>query len=108
MFNLGNNIRYFILPDSLPLDTLLVDDAPKAKPKRERTGSYSSFESMLKGLCLLLSFQVHLVWALEVVDEVVVEDVVEEVPVVAVVVVVRVVSVVVVVDVKLVEERMTD
>ncbi len=25
----GNNIRYFILPESLPLDTLLVDDAPK-------------------------------------------------------------------------------
>ena len=36
--SLGNNIRYFILPDSLPLDTLLVDDTPKAKPKRERTG----------------------------------------------------------------------
>lgn len=27
----GNNIRYVILPDSLPLDTLLVDDAPKPK-----------------------------------------------------------------------------
>ncbi|MXQ79716.1 hypothetical protein E5288_WYG007100 [Bos mutus] len=25
----GNNIRYFILPDSLPLDTLLVDVEPK-------------------------------------------------------------------------------
>jgi small nuclear ribonucleoprotein D1 len=25
----GNNIRYFILPDSLNLDTLLVDDTPK-------------------------------------------------------------------------------
>lgn len=24
----GNNLRYFILPDSLPLDTLLVDDIP--------------------------------------------------------------------------------
>lgn len=31
----GSNIRYFILPDSLPLDTLLVDDAPK--PKRKKT-----------------------------------------------------------------------
>ncbi|KGB80354.2 small nuclear ribonucleoprotein D1 [Cryptococcus deuterogattii R265] len=31
----GNNIRYFILPDSLPLDTLLVDDAPKPKKKKE-------------------------------------------------------------------------
>uniref|UniRef100_A0A7S0SSG0 Small nuclear ribonucleoprotein Sm D1 n=1 Tax=Chromulina nebulosa TaxID=96789 RepID=A0A7S0SSG0_9STRA len=25
----GNNIRYYILPDSLNLDSLLVDDAPK-------------------------------------------------------------------------------
>ena len=30
----GNNIRYMILPDSLPLDTLLVDDTPKAKAKK--------------------------------------------------------------------------
>lgn len=34
----GNTIRYFILPDSLPLDTLLIDDTPavktSAKPKR--------------------------------------------------------------------------
>jgi small nuclear ribonucleoprotein D1 len=30
----GNNIRYYILPDSLPLDTLLVDDTPKAKAKK--------------------------------------------------------------------------
>ena len=27
----GNNIRYYILPDSLPLDTLLIDDEPKKK-----------------------------------------------------------------------------
>ena len=32
----GNNIRYFILPDSLPLDTLLVDDAPKPKGGRKK------------------------------------------------------------------------
>lgn len=25
----GNNIRYYLLPESLPLDTLLVDDVPK-------------------------------------------------------------------------------
>lgn len=31
----GNNIRYFILPDSLPLDTLLVDDSPKARKRKE-------------------------------------------------------------------------
>ncbi|KAF0024828.1 hypothetical protein F2P81_023630 [Scophthalmus maximus] len=30
----GNNIRYFILPDSLPLDTLLVDIEPKIKSKK--------------------------------------------------------------------------
>lgn len=37
----GNNIRYFIMPDSLNLDTLLVDlDQPKIRPKRpERPGN---------------------------------------------------------------------
>ena len=30
----GNNIRYFILPDALPLETLLIDDTPKAKAKK--------------------------------------------------------------------------
>lgn len=33
----GNNIRYFILPDALPLETLLVDDTPKAKAKKRDT-----------------------------------------------------------------------
>jgi len=32
----GNMIRYFILPDSLPLDTLLIDDAPKPKNKARK------------------------------------------------------------------------
>jgi small nuclear ribonucleoprotein D1 len=41
----GNNLRYFILPDSLPLDTLLVDDSPKAKA-RKREGKT---EVMLSG-----------------------------------------------------------
>lgn len=31
----GNTIRYYILPDSIPIDTLLIDDAPKAKKKKE-------------------------------------------------------------------------
>ncbi|XP_020717788.1 probable small nuclear ribonucleoprotein Sm D1 isoform X2 [Ceratitis capitata] len=31
----GNNIRYFILPDSLPLETLLIDDTPKSKTKKK-------------------------------------------------------------------------
>jgi small nuclear ribonucleoprotein D1 len=29
----GNNIRYFLLPESLPLETLLVDDTPKIKQR---------------------------------------------------------------------------
>ena len=29
----GNNIRYFLLPESLHLDRLLVDDAPKVEAK---------------------------------------------------------------------------
>ncbi|PNS21285.1 Small nuclear ribonucleoprotein Sm D1 [Sphaceloma murrayae] len=32
----GSMIRYFILPDSLPLDTLLIDDAPKPKNKARK------------------------------------------------------------------------
>lgn len=28
----GNNIRHIILPDSLNLDTLLIDDTPKIRP----------------------------------------------------------------------------
>lgn len=32
----GNNIRYFILPESLPLDTLLIDDTPKPKTVRQK------------------------------------------------------------------------
>eukprot|EP01117_Protostelium_nocturnum_P002897 TRINITY_DN13820_c0_g1_i1.p1 TRINITY_DN13820_c0_g1~~TRINITY_DN13820_c0_g1_i1.p1 ORF type:complete len:120 (+),score=27.50 TRINITY_DN13820_c0_g1_i1:106-465(+) len=31
----GNNIRYFILPDTLNLDTLLVDDTPRPKARKD-------------------------------------------------------------------------
>lgn len=34
----GNNIRYYILPDSLPLETLLIDDTPKSKAKKKDAG----------------------------------------------------------------------
>lgn len=34
----GNNIRYYILPDSLPLETLLIDDTPKSKLKKRDQG----------------------------------------------------------------------
>ncbi|KAI4144561.1 MAG: hypothetical protein LQ340_006605 [Diploschistes diacapsis] len=32
----GSMIRYYILPDSLPLDRLLIDDAPKPKNKARK------------------------------------------------------------------------
>lgn len=35
----GNNIRYIILPDALALDTLLLDDAPKAKAKKRESAA---------------------------------------------------------------------
>lgn len=45
----GNNIRYFILPESLPLDTLLVDDAPKAKAKKKEAGMYGVVSLFISG-----------------------------------------------------------
>lgn len=35
----GNNIRYFLLPECLPLETLLVDDAPKVRNKKTLSSS---------------------------------------------------------------------
>jgi small nuclear ribonucleoprotein D1 len=32
----GANIRYFILPDTIPLDPLLVNDIPKTKTKKRK------------------------------------------------------------------------
>uniref|UniRef100_A0A0G4HVG4 Small nuclear ribonucleoprotein Sm D1 n=1 Tax=Chromera velia CCMP2878 TaxID=1169474 RepID=A0A0G4HVG4_9ALVE len=32
----GNNIRYYILPDSLPLETLLIDEGQKNKPAKDK------------------------------------------------------------------------
>jgi len=45
----GNNIRYYILPDSLPLDTLLIDDTPKGRQNRRRDdrGGKSCFAWLL-------------------------------------------------------------
>jgi small nuclear ribonucleoprotein D1 len=38
----GSTIRYFILPDSLPLDTLLIDDLPKKKSSGAGRGGSSA------------------------------------------------------------------
>ena len=35
----GNNIRYFILPESLPLETLLINDANVNKIKKKKTSN---------------------------------------------------------------------
>jgi small nuclear ribonucleoprotein D1 len=42
----GNNIRCVILPDSLPLDTLLIDDTPKARNlKKKKEGKREKKEA---------------------------------------------------------------
>ncbi|KJE92412.1 hypothetical protein CAOG_003389 [Capsaspora owczarzaki ATCC 30864] len=33
----GNNIRHYILPDSLPLDSLLIEEVPKKSTKKRET-----------------------------------------------------------------------
>ncbi len=35
----GNNIRYFLLPESLPIETLLINDANVNKVKKRKTGN---------------------------------------------------------------------
>ena len=35
----GNNIRYFLLPESLPLETLLINDANVNKVKKRKTAA---------------------------------------------------------------------
>eukprot|EP00438_Fugacium_kawagutii_P016270 Skav226633 [mRNA] locus=scaffold2041:617733:621063:+ [translate_table: standard] len=40
----GNNVRYVILPDSIPLDTLLVDDA-KRLPKARKSDAFRASSS---------------------------------------------------------------
>lgn len=50
----GNNIRYFILPDSLPLDTLLVDIEPKIKSKKREAGENVKTTDTMSALSLWL------------------------------------------------------
>ncbi|KAF9170203.1 Small nuclear ribonucleoprotein Sm D1 [Mortierella sp. AD010] len=45
----GSNIRYFILPDSLPLDTLLIDDSPKSKTKKKAASGPTSARGRGRG-----------------------------------------------------------
>lgn len=45
----GNNIRYYILPDSLNLETLLVEETPRVKPKKPTAGNFHIFHCSLSG-----------------------------------------------------------
>jgi hypothetical protein len=54
----GNNIRYYILPDSLNLETLLVEDTPRVKAKKPTTGMILStvvYEVSFHNNCKLTS-----------------------------------------------------
>lgn len=66
----GNNIRYYILPDSLPLDTLLIDDAPKRRGRGR--GGPRGYHLLLTLLTLLTQLIVKVVveGAVDVVEEV--------------------------------------
>lgn len=47
----GNNIRYYILPDSLNLETLLVEETPRVKPKKPTAGIVKDYVQMF--LCIV-------------------------------------------------------
>ena len=49
----GNNIRYYILPDSLNLETLLVEETPRVKPKKPTAGIVILLRTMLGFFCAL-------------------------------------------------------
>ncbi|TVY80366.1 Small nuclear ribonucleoprotein Sm D1 [Lachnellula suecica] len=44
----GSTIRYYILPDSLPLDTLPIDDAPKPKNMARRQTQLHHDNTLIK------------------------------------------------------------
>ncbi|KAG6402964.1 hypothetical protein SASPL_135179 [Salvia splendens] len=50
----GNNIRYYILPDSLNLETLLVEETPRVKPKKPTAGMKILTESLFAIVVCLL------------------------------------------------------
>ena len=51
----GNSIRYYILPDSLNLETLLVEETPRVKPKKPTAGTVYYFSVIIKIHLLPLS-----------------------------------------------------
>lgn len=45
----GNQIRYFILPDSLPLDTLLIDETHSSRSKKEKAHAQRGAKRAIRG-----------------------------------------------------------
>ncbi|RMY92191.1 hypothetical protein D0861_02662 [Hortaea werneckii] len=45
----GSEIRYYILPDSLPLDTLLIDDTPKPRNKARKEAADKGGRGGMRG-----------------------------------------------------------
>lgn len=55
----GNNIRYYILPDSLNLDTLLVDDTPRVKAKKPSAGKDLKEQTVIYQLSFIVAGRSH-------------------------------------------------
>lgn len=53
----GNNIRYYILPDSLNLETLLVEETPRVKPKKPTAGAFYFLMMELSSFLDALNFE---------------------------------------------------
>ncbi|CAL1154257.1 unnamed protein product [Cladocopium goreaui] len=51
----GNNVRYVILPDSIPLDTLLVDDAKRLPKARTLPHSFYRYRWKISFLISLVN-----------------------------------------------------
>ena len=51
----GSNIRMYLLPDSLNLDTLLIDDAPKQKANFATSGKLAEDANKVNGVVLKFS-----------------------------------------------------
>lgn len=66
----GNNIRYYILPDSLNLETLLVEETPRVKPKKPTAGKkmlINQFDSFVPIFILHLCFTLCIITRVDMV-----------------------------------------
>jgi hypothetical protein len=58
----GNNIRYYILPDSLNLDTLLVDDTPRTTQNKKPEGLNDLFFKAISSLYLMCFYFLYFIF----------------------------------------------